>query len=526
MRNIIRTTLAAGVLMVAAACTDPSVAPKSTVSGANIFSEASSYKAFLAKVYAGLATSGQQGPAGAGDIQGLDEGFSQYLRLYWEMQELPSDEAALAWNDGPVQELNTQNWSSSNGFLGSMYYRVYFQVSMANEFLRNTTDAALAANNATPAVIAAVKSYRAEARYLRALSYWHGMDLFGGIPLVTEADVIGKTPPAQKSRTEVFNFIVSELNAIRVDLPVAGAQEYGRVDQGAVAMLLAKVYLNAAVYTGTARYTDAMTEISKVVAGPYSIDPNYLRMFSADNNTSPEFIFAVPQDGKKIQSYGGTTFLVHANIGGNMDASKYGVDGGWYGLRLKPEAVALYPNGGGPAGPDGRASYFFSNGQTLAMGNLTDFSNGIGAPKFRNVTSTGAPGSDKGFVDTDYPMFRLGDAYLMYAEAALRGGGGTRAQALTYVNALRQRAYGNANGNITDAQLTLDFILAERGRELLWEGHRRQDLIRFGQFSTGGIWAWKGNVLAGKLTQAFKDLYPLPASELIANPNLKQNTGY
>jgi hypothetical protein len=186
MRNIIRTTLAAGVLMVAAACTDPSVAPKSTVSGANIFSEASSYKAFLAKVYAGLATSGQQGPAGAGDIQGLDEGFSQYLRLYWEMQELPSDEAALAWNDGPVQELNTQNWSSSNGFLGSMYYRVYFQVSMANEFLRNTTDAALAANNATPAVIAAVKSYRAEARYLRALSYWHGMDLFGGIPLVTD----------------------------------------------------------------------------------------------------------------------------------------------------------------------------------------------------------------------------------------------------------------------------------------------------------------------------------------------------
>jgi hypothetical protein len=143
------------------------------------------------------------------------------------------------------------------------------------------------------------------------------------------------------------------------------------------------------------------------------------------------------------------------------------------------------------------------------------------------VTSSGQPGSNSEFVDTDFPVFRLADAYLMYAEAVLRGGGGSRAQALGYVNALRQRAYGNASGNVTDAQLTLDFILAERSRELFWEGHRRTDLVRFDRFAGGSyLFAWKGGLPAGRATDAFRVLYPLPASELVANPNLTQNPGY
>jgi hypothetical protein len=160
------------------------------------------------------------------------------------------------------------------------------------------------------------------------------------------------------------------------------------------------------------------------------------------------------------------------------------------------------------------------------VNSVGDFSNGIAAPKYRNVTSTGAVGSNPGFVDTDYPMFRLADAYLIYAEAAVRTNTNL-AQALTYVNALRQRAYGNTSGNITSGQLTADFLLSERGRELLWEGHRRTDLIRYGLF-TGGtyIWAWKGGVAAGQATAAKLNLYPIPSNELSANPNLKQNTGY
>ena len=526
MKNTIRSMLlAASALMVVTACTDPTVAPKSSVSSANIFSEEASYKAFLAKIYAGLAVSGQQGPAGNGDISGLDEGFSQYMRLWWQMEELPTDEAAISWNDGPLQELNTQIWASSNSFLGSMYYRIYFQVGLVNEFLRETTDAKLSSRGVSAAMTAEIKKYRAEARFLRAYSYWHAMDLFGPVPLVKETDEVGKTPPAQATRGEVFNYVVSELTAIRSDLAAPGAAEYGRVDQGAVAMLLAKVYLNAAVYSGTAKYAEALAEAQRVIAGSYRLDANFRRMFSADNNTSPELIFAIQQDGDKIQTWGGMTFLVHAQVGGSMNAGDFGIDGGWWGLRTKPTIAALYPTAG-PTSPDKRSSLFTTNGFSGNVTNLTDYTTGIGSPKYTNVTSTGAKGKNSTFVDTDFPVFRLGDAYLIYAEAMLRGGGGTRAQALTYVNALRDRAYGNTAGQITDAQLTTAFILDERARELFWEGTRRTDLIRYGQFSTAGVWQWKGGIAAGRVTEAFRDLYPLPASELIANPKLKQNPGY
>jgi hypothetical protein len=524
MKTTARTTLfAALTLVTVAACTDLTSPPKSSLTNVNAFNEPSSYKAFIAKIYGGLQVSGQEGPAGRPDIQGIDEGFGGYIRLIWQMQELPTDETAIAWNDAGVQELNTQLWSSSNQFLQAMYGRVFFQVGLVNEFLRETTDEKLASRNVTGNLLAQVKQYRAEARFLRALSYWHGIDLFGDIPLVTEAFALGRTPPKQSTRAEVYNYIVSELTAIRTELPAPRAS-YGRADQGAVAMLLAKVYLNAKVYTGTEHATEARTELEKVIAGSYQLEPIYQRLFLADNNKSAELIFAVPFDGSKTQSFGGTTFLTHAAVGGTMNATAFGLDGGWYGLRARPEFVALFPNATGAG--DRRSGIFYTDGQSLAMTNLTDFNTGLGAPKYRNVTSTGAPGSNTGFSDIDFPMFRLGDAYLMYAEAVVRGGGGSRAQALTYVNALRARAYGNATGNITDAQLTLDFLRDERARELFWEGHRRTDLIRFDRFTTAGIWAWKGNVAAGKTTEAFRNLYPLPVTELSANPNLKQNAGY
>jgi hypothetical protein len=207
-----------------------------------------------------------------------------------------------------------------------------------------------------------------------------------------------------------------------------------------------------------------------------------------------------------------------------MDPAEYGIDGGWYGLRLRPEAVDRYE--GGVGGPDMRTSYFETTGRTKEIANIGSSNQGYGASKYRNVSSTGVTGSHLTFPDTDFPMFRLADAYLMYAEAVVRGGGGSRATALGYVNALRRRAYGDTSGDITDAELTLDFILDERSRELLLEGHRRQDLVRFGQFSDVGIWSWKGGVMAGSTTDSFRDLYPIPGSELSANPTVQQNPGY
>jgi hypothetical protein len=123
-------------------------------------------------------------------------------------------------------------------------------------------------------------------------------------------------------------------------------------------------------------------------------------------------------------------------------------------------------------------------------------------------------------------MFRLADAYLIYAEAAARGAG-DRTLALQYVNALRTRAYGNTSGNITAAQLTADFILDERARELYWEGSRRTDLIRFNKYTSATyVWPWKGGVKDGKSVSDFYKIYPIPSTDLTANPNLKQNTGY
>ncbi len=509
--------------LVAVGCTDTTVQPKSTVTSANVFNDPSSYQAFIARVYSGLAVSGQQGPAGNPDIQGIDEGFSQYLRLYWECEELPTDEAVIGWGDIGLPEMNTMTWTSSSTMVVAMYYRIYVQVVMANQFLNETSTSALAGRAAlSPALTTQIQQYRAEARFLRALSYWHAIDLFGNAPLVKETDPLGSTPPKQANRADIYNYVVAELTAIKDALPSSTAANYGRATTQAANMLLAELYLNAGVYTGTTAYPQALAAAQAVISsGAYSLDPNYRHLFMADNNTSPEIIFAITQDGKRTQSYGGVTFLAHAGCGGSiMSAGTYGIDYCWGGTRLKPEAYAFYTAG------DKRSSYFFTNGQNVAVNDITNFNDGVAAPKFTNISSTGAQGSDPTFVDTDFPLFRLGEAYLIYAEAALRTNANT-AQALTYVNQLRERAYGGASGDITSAQLTLPFILAERGRELLWEAHRRTDLVRFAEFTGSAyIWSWKGGTKAGASTDAHLNLYPLPGSELVANPNLTQNPGY
>jgi hypothetical protein len=516
-------TLAVAATLVSVAvagCTDPTVAPKSTVTQANIFTDPDSYQQFLAKIYAGLIVTGQQGPAGNADIAGIDEGFGEYLRLYWYLQEMPTDEAVIGWNDPGLPDLNTGLWGADNSMINAMYYRVYYQVMLVNEFLRQTVDDSLVAREQAD-LMDEVSQYRAEARFMRALSYWHGLDLFGNIPLVTEDDALGATPPMQATRAGIYDYVVSEVLAIRDELPDAGPSNYGRATPGAADMLLAELYLNAEVYTGTPAWSEARAAAEDVIAGPYSLDPNYRRIFGADNHTSPELIFVAPQDGGNTQTWGGMTFLVHAGCGGSMSAGDYGIDYCWGGYRLKQQAYRLF------GADDGRAAYFWTDGQTDSVEAIGDFQYGIAAPKFTNLVSTGGPGSQLTMVDTDFPVFRLSEAYLIYAEAVLRGGGGNQGDALTYVNALRERAYGDQSGNITGAELTLDFILDERGRELLYETRRRADLIRFGLFTGGGyLWAWKGGTAGGTALGEFRNLYPLPANELIANPNLTQNDGY
>jgi len=603
--------------------------PVTELTEGQAFADPEAYTEFLARVYAGIAVSGQEGPAGRPDIQGIDEGFSNYLRQFWKHQELNTDEAIIAWNDGTIHDLHNHVWTPSNEFIRAMYDRIYFQIGISNQFLRETTDEKLDSRGVDGNLRAEIQVFKAEARFMRALSYWHAIDFYGSIPWVTEKDPVGNFFPEQVNRDVVFDWIVSELKEIEPTLIGARQNDYGRADQGAAWMLLSKLYLNSQVYTGTDRASEALEYIEKVIGAGYTLTDNYTDLFLADNDVNgseKEIIFPIRFDGLNTTGYGGTTFLTHAPVGGKMVAADYGINGGWGGIRTTKNFVfqfsgldtdamneaigpaskwglvgsatvnswdgpdmTMYESGTeqygiyaqlvageikfrfdndwglnlGDNGADGsleeggsniaiaadglyyitmdRANNtytmtsigdsrenFFTEDQTLEIEDPFNFNNGYAVEKFRNVDVNGNQGSDGGgdFVDIDFPMFRLADAYLMYAEAFLRGGGGSASTAADYVNMLRERAYGSNAGNIVATDLTLDFILDERSRELHWEGHRRTDLVRFNQFTENGIWPWKGGIMEGKTTEKYRDLYPIPSSDIIANPTLKQNDGY
>jgi len=518
LRTIKASAVAAALLAVAAVgCTDTTVQPKSAVGAGQTFANPAAYEYLLAKVYATFALTGQQGPAGNNDVSYEDEGFSQYMRLYWEMEELPTDEAVIGWGDVGLPALNTGVWTSTNGFTGGMYYRIFYAIAMANDFLRLTDGVN------TPEM----PTYRAEARFLRALAYFHAIDLFGDVPLST---TISATQPTQAKRADIFAFLISELNAIKGQLPPSTAAYYGRATTQAANMLLAELYLNAGVYTGTPNWAGAQAAAQAVItSGAYSLDNTYAYNFGADNNLSPEIIFAITQDGQHTQSYGMTSFLIHAECFDTPAETAvslgYGSGNCWYGLRMKPEAVHFYDTTADHPAGDSRINVIVSAGQNLQVTCITGCNtDGYLSRKWNNNKSTGGTGSNSSFADTDFPVWRLAEAYLIYAEAALRGGSAAdSAQALTYVNLLRTRAYNGASGNITAAQLTLPFILKERGRELLWEAHRRTDLIRFGHWSDAAFtWSWENNVQAGAAYAACLNLYPIPSNEIVANPNMKQ----
>lgn len=503
---------------------DPKSLGPRVVTSANVYKTKADYKNGLAKLYASFAVSGQQGPAGDSDISGIDEGFGTYLRAYWNCQELPTDEAVISWNDQTIKDFHWHTWTPNDVFISAMYSRIMYTVAICNEFVR----ASSGSDDAD------IRKFHAEARFLRALAYYHALDLFGNPPFVTEADKPGSYFPAQIKRADLFNYIESELIAIENELGDPKF-EYARADKGALWMLQAKLYLNAEVYVNQPKYTEAITALNKIFAsGAYSLSSNadpdkaYRHNFVADNHTSPEIIFPFTYDGQRTQTFGGMVYLIHGPISADMDPlGRFGVQNPWSGIRTTSAIVDLFDDISGDT--DHRA-LFFTNGHSKEINDIGVFTDGYSTTKFRNRKLDGSlpdiPHPD--FVDTDYPMFRLADAYLMYAEAVLRGGtGGSLSQALEYVNDIRERAYGDDSGNIDTSELTLSFILDERARELYWEGHRRTDLIRYGLFTGDDyLWPWKGNVKEGTGTESYRDLFPIPSADLVANPTLKQNTGY
>ncbi len=490
------------------------------------FQDPASYKQVLAKLYAGLYVGGNDGDSKA-DIAGIGGDFSSYLRLLFVTQEFTTDEAIIAWADGTLPTLNTQTWSPANEFLEGTYSRAFYHISVANEFLRQTTEEKLTARGVDENLKKEIATFRAEARFLRAFSYYNLMDLFGNVPITTENDPVGFFYPEQKTRAEVFAFVESELKDLDSSLADSRSNEYGRIDKTAAKFLLAQVYLNAQVYIGQDKFSEVATLTNDIITSSnYTFAPVYKNIFSADNDRNGaqnEVIFPIVGDGNAIRATGGgMSFIMHASIGGSMDAASRGMDGGWQGIRTRREFVNLFPDANGIA--DKRGS-FYTDGQSLDINNVGTFTDGYAVTKYINKNADGTAAQRNVIPDIDFPMFRLSDAYLMYAEATLRGAAsGNMATALTYVNKIRGRA--NATP-ITAANLTLDFLLDERGRELHWECHRRTDLIRFGKFTGASkIWQWKGGSINGTATESFRDLMPIPARNIQANPTLKQNPGY
>jgi len=261
MKTKIKLLTAFSVLLFLGACTDDlNVTPQddNLFLTDDFYTTDASYKQGLAGVYSNLSLTGTSG-TGSSFIEGLDAGTSQYGRALWYMQVLAADEAVWSYeNDPGVREIQRNIWSAENPIVRGMFGRAMVQVSFVNEYLRQTTDAKLDARGVGEAVRAEIPTFRAEARLLRALAYYHLMDLYGKAPFLTEADLPGFTAGPQYDRAQLFAFLEEELTAIEADLKAPRTNEHGRADKAVAWMILAKMYLNAEVYIGTPKYTECI----------------------------------------------------------------------------------------------------------------------------------------------------------------------------------------------------------------------------------------------------------------------------
>lgn len=536
--------IAAGASMLFTACIgdldtlplNPSDSTSETVYGA----DESGYIAGLTKLYFNFVSNETT------DLQVSNAGASELVRAFWTVQEVTSDACKCAWeNDAWVRAMNTNTWSDAdNDATYAVYVRTLQGIAYTNEYLRQTASDRLSDRGVSSELATKIQGFRAEARFLRAYFYWMALDVFGDVPFTTENSPFGGgVNPKQASRKDVFDYCISELTALAADdspMPAARSN-YPRADKGAVLGLLARIYLNAEVYTGTPMWQEAKDACEDIFTMGYSLCPEYADLFRGDNGENPEalneVLFGISYDAEQTQSYGGTSYLTLAAIAATDVSSTQminGVNNGWGGIRVPYEYVEKYfnvRNADYSAGTydvnDKRGRMFYIKGRSESMdGALYVFLNGWSCLKFNNIPhnmdqdSYLETAASKAYSDIDFPMIRLGEIYLIYAEACMNLGQANTA--LPKVQELAARA-----GVTAPTSITQEWLIEERARELMWEGHRRTDLIRYGKFTSSSfLWTYKGGSFSGQGFDDHMKIFAIPASELASNPELHQNPGY
>lgn len=552
IKNILYTMMmGTAVLTCATSCiSDLDQYPQTETTSKDVYTSLANYESVLGKIYAAMVTSGQGKGGDNKDMESvLNDGSGfDYMRMFWNLQECGTDEVASTWLTGEqTTGLTYLTWDANDAWVSDMYYRIYYNIALCNEFLRNANAASFTGEDEVK-----MKEYKAEVRFMRALFYYHALDLYRNIPMVTENDPVGSFIPPRYTPQQTFDYIESELKDCVNDLLPASTCPYGQASQGAAYTLLAKLYLNSEVYTGVAKYADCKEACEQVMNMGYSLESDYSKLFNADNDKrTSEIIFALPVSATHTVSWGSSTYMVCGQLSmsnANQTPGDFGATSGWSEFRLRPEFVDKFEESdiysqGEDAKGDVRAK-FFTNGQSKDVASMTDETTGYLSEKWSNKKDDGTDASNTANdgAETDYPLFRLSDVYLMYAEcvARIKGtswddwNGGTDASdpaviasrkkgAIYWINLVRERAGASDvwSSNFADDNALLQFILDERARELYHEGYRRTDLIRFGQFTTNKyIWQWKGGTHDGQAVDSKYNIYPIPNTELTANPNL------
>lgn len=525
------------------------------------------------KCYACMAVIGQSDPGSDSDVEDMDAGMSGFYRTIWYCNDLTTDEAFWIWDDAESRGLPTTNWTGTSDMIRGIYTRLNLNIKYCNHYLAYASDKTQED-----------QYRRAEVRWIRALHYFYQMDLFLYSPFViTESSDYPHFLP----RHELYEWLVKELQDVITCLPETRVSRY-RVDKAAGQLLLARIYLNADVYNkynkewvNDQNWQNAYEMASAVIANnQYGLVKDeivtdsgfvysaYQRLFMGDNDRADvmkEAIFQIYQDGLYTQSHAGGKFLIAGPRYGGMNA--WGIEEEWHALRPSPTLVDKFLS---PLGSVDRTAAELIIYDEFDMPkqlkddrailcsyglNTTDHKNftlkggmTVGANecfydcwaglKFTGVYSSAAkpqysPRQSPGWPDTDIPLMRLAEAYMIQAEALFRQG--KTSDALNIINnTIRARAHADALPSLNE-----EILLDEWSREFWFEGRRRMDLVRFNRFfgpeSDQYRFHWEGRMgkadmppavnspffVAG--TPEYMNWFPVPSEDKRANPNFKKD---